>query len=460
MVVVTFALSLGLAPNADAFIYWSFEGGDSIGRAEPNGTGPDESFIANGDGPCGAVALNGAHVYWANVGSGAIGRANLNGSGVDQSFLTGANQPCQVAVDGAHVYWGNYGDGTIGRANLDGSGAVQNFVTGATEIGGLAVTPTHIYWANRGLAGSIGRAALSSPGSPNQSFITGAFYPTGMTVDATHVYWANYSAGTIGRAAIASPGSPNQSFVTGADFPCGVAVTSTHIFWTNNGIDGTIGRAPLANPNGTDKNQGLVSGLPAPCGVAVDAFRTPSCQSTSASTEQPQPVALALSCDTGGATRTFSIASPPAHGGILGFSASTGSLTYTPNPGFHGTDSFTYRATNKTATSSAATATVEVKASNEFSVGNAKKNKRRGTAKLTVNVPGPGGLQLANSKKVKGATTRAEAAGTLELLVKLKGKARKRLDEKGKMRVAVGVTFTPDGGDPAAQSANVKLVKK
>jgi virginiamycin B lyase len=459
MVAVVFAVSLGVAPSAEAFIYWANEGGDTIGRAELNGTGANESFVANVDGPCGGVAVDGSHVYWANLNSGTIGRANLNGSGVDQSFITGANQPCQVAVDGAHVYWGNFGDGTIGRANLNGTGAVQNFVTGATSIGGLAVTPTHIYWTNRGAVNTLGRAALSTPGSPDQSFITGASDPTGMAVNATHVYWANFGTDTIARAAIASPGSPNLSFVTGAANPCGVAVNSTHIYWTNNTFD-TIGRAPLADPNGPGQNQSLVTGAVGPCGVAIDAFGVPGCQNTAASTQQPQQVAIALPCATGGGTRTFSIVSPPAHGGIAGFSSSNGSLTYTPNPGFHGTDSFTYRATNQAATSSAATATIEVKASNEFSLGNAKKNKRRGTARLTVNVSAPGQLLLANSKKVKGANARAEVAGSVELQVKLKGKARKRLDEKGKMSAAVEVTFTPDGGDPATQSANVRLVKK
>ena len=266
---------------------------------------------------------------------------------------------------------------------------------------------------------------------------------------------------TIGRAAISSPGSPDQSFVTltAGDVPCGVAVTATHIFWSNAGPD-TIGRAPLADPNGPDKNQSLVTGTTGGCGVALDAFGTPSCESTSATTEQPLEVAIALPCDASGGTRSVSIASPPAHGQISGFDASTGQLTYTPDPGFHGTDSFAYQATSGTATSTAATATVTVKTSNELSLGRAKRNKRKGTAKLTVTVAGAGGVELSQTKKVKGSSKRAEAAGDVKLQVKLKGKAREKLAQKGKAKVGVDVTFSPDGGDPETKSATVKLVQK
>jgi hypothetical protein len=45
------------------------------------------------------VAVDGAHLYWANAGDGTIGRANLDGTGVNQSFIGGATGPCGVAVD-------------------------------------------------------------------------------------------------------------------------------------------------------------------------------------------------------------------------------------------------------------------------------------------------------------------------------------------------------------------------
>jgi hypothetical protein len=97
---------------------------------------------------------------------------------------------------------------------------------------------------------------------------------------------------------------------------------------------------------------------------------------------------------------------------------------------------------------------------NDISFGKVKKNKRKGTAKLTVNVPGPGELDLAKTKRIKPDDESAEAAGTERLLVKPKGKARKRLNAKGNAKVKAEVTYTPDGGEPNTESKRIKLVKR
>ena len=98
--------------------------------------------------------------------------------------------------------------------------------------------------------------------------------------------------------------------------------------------------------------------------------------------------------------------------------------------------------------------------SNEFSFGKLTKNKRKGTAKLTVKVPGSGELDLAKTKKLKADEEGVEAAGTEKLLVKPKGKAKKKLNEKGKAKVKAEVTYTPDGGEPNTESKKIKLIKR
>ena len=63
------------------------------------------------------------------------------------------------------------------------------------------------------------------------------------------------------------------------------------------------------------------------------------------------------SCTGGTGTVTLAATSTPAHGTV---SSPGGVLTYTPNAGFVGTDSFDYTGTDGTGTSEAATVTVEV----------------------------------------------------------------------------------------------------
>jgi glucose/arabinose dehydrogenase len=98
--------------------------------------------------------------------------------------------------------------------------------------------------------------------------------------------------------------------------------------------------------------------------------------------------------------------------------------------------------------------------SSEFSFGNVKKNKKKGTAKLTVIVPGPGDLELAKTRKVKGTEKGAEAEGKVKLPVKPKGKARKRLNAKGKAKVKAEVTYTLTGGEPNAKTKKLKLKRR
>jgi hypothetical protein len=106
-----------------------------------------------------------------------------------------------------------------------------------------------------------------------------------------------------------------------------------------------------------------------------------------------------------------------------------------------------------------------------FSLESVARNKRKGTAQLILQVPGPGTLSLSG-KGVKaktadaGAKTSVAAAGTVKLAIKPKGKVRKKLLTRGKARVAANVTFAPSAlpghaaGDPSTQSFKVKLIRK
>jgi hypothetical protein len=106
-----------------------------------------------------------------------------------------------------------------------------------------------------------------------------------------------------------------------------------------------------------------------------------------------------------------------------------------------------------------------------FSLGKVKRHKRKGTATLSVDVPGPGTLVLTGKGLVKqrpGGASRAvriaaktvSAAGKVTLRVKSKGKKRRKLNRAGKVRVKAKVMFTNTGGVPLTKAKRVKLVKR
>ena len=103
---------------------------------------------------------------------------------------------------------------------------------------------------------------------------------------------------------------------------------------------------------------------------------------------------------------------------------------------------------------------VGTKVSNKLKLRGTKRNKNRGTAKLTVKVPYSGELKLKKTGNVKLQKKRAEQARKLRLLVKPRGKALKRLNNTGKANVTAKVRFAPDCGRPRTKSKKIGLVKR
>lgn len=100
--------------------------------------------------------------------------------------------------------------------------------------------------------------------------------------------------------------------------------------------------------------------------------------------------------------------------------------------------------------------TAAITPTNSVTFGKTKRNKRTGSATLTVNVPNPGSLTVGG-KGVKPGDAGANLAGSFKLKIKAKGKKRNALNATGKVTVKPAITFTPVGGDPGTQTQKVKL---
>lgn len=99
----------------------------------------------------------------------------------------------------------------------------------------------------------------------------------------------------------------------------------------------------------------------------------------------------------------------------------------------------------------------------DFSRTGLRRNKKKGTATLTFDVPNPGEL-TGSGRGVKAATeaviSKSVSAGPAQLLIKAKGKRKATLNARGKVKLNPTITYTPTGGDPRTLAVTVKLIKR
>jgi len=93
---------------------------------------------------------------------------------------------------------------------------------------------------------------------------------------------------------------------------------------------------------------------------------------------------------------------------------------------------------------------------NRFRVTKLKRNKNKGTAKLTIEVNGPGTLELRD-KQLKDATKTAAEAGKFKLAVVPDKKLKSELRREGRAEVKPKISFTPEGGSELTKKKSVTL---
>jgi hypothetical protein len=93
-----------------------------------------------------------------------------------------------------------------------------------------------------------------------------------------------------------------------------------------------------------------------------------------------------------------------------------------------------------------------------FKGGKARLNRRRGIAKLTVQVPSEAGVLTLAGRGFRPVSR--PAAGRVVIPVRPKGKKRKRLAARGKLRAVVRLAYAPPDGPPATLRARVTLKRR
>ena len=132
----------------------------------------------------------------------------------------------------------------------------------------------------------------------------------------------------------------------------------------------------------------------------------PTCPAAEATTPEDTPIPVTLSCtDVDSDPLTYGVVSGPAHGKLSGSGAS---LTYTPDPNYNGSDSFTYKANDGKEDSNTATETLTVTPKPAITATPNHGLRRTGTTSVFVHVEG----FPAHSTLVYGQCSTIESGGT------------------------------------------------
>jgi uncharacterized repeat protein (TIGR01451 family) len=233
-------------------VYWADRGAPKVQRAGLDGSNLEDLLFGGTGFPFGfpigiALDVPGGKMYFAEALFGqSIRRANLDGSGLE-TIVSGIGAVTGVALDlsAGKVYWTNAGLSGIERANLDGSNR-ESVVTGllAPRHLVLDIAGGKIYWADQ-VAGAIQRANID--GSGLETLITALTAPYGISLDITNgkIYWSEIFDGRIRRANI--DGSGIETIISGLVNPEGLAL----LIPDTTAPDATMTSAPLLLTNST-----------------------------------------------------------------------------------------------------------------------------------------------------------------------------------------------------------------
>ncbi len=130
--------------------------------------------------------------------------------------------------------------------------------------------------------------------------------------------------------------------------------------------------SPNPNFNGSDRltfktSDRRAESDTATVSITVNAVNdAPTANNSSVITKEGKSVSISLTgTDPDGDLLTYIVVTGPAHGSLKGIAGTSPKVSYTPEENFSGTDSFTFKVSDKTAESAVATALITVQAIND-----------------------------------------------------------------------------------------------
>jgi 6-phosphogluconolactonase (cycloisomerase 2 family) len=366
------------------------DSGPALGGADAIAISPDGRFVYVGAGTADALLVFSRDAATGRLTPLAGAAGCLRANRTNCTPVTGIDGPSAIAItpDGTSLYVSSATAGTITAFQRDvntgtltqlgpGLGCLSDVpLADCTPIGGLArassiaITPDGLTVV---AVGTDDDAVLSLRRDP----------PTGALTRVSCVAATAATAGCTVSPLIQGPRAVTirpGGFVAWVASSRGDSIVTLQLDIATGTLTPTTGTAAclrrLASldcraARALDDPRGLVTSADGSRVYAVSALSdgvavlgpqlAPNCLAVRAKTVANNPRSVVLACsDPNGDRVTLTIQRQPRHGRIGGLVKATGSILYTPAPGYAGSDSFTYTATDGLDTSALGTAVIAV----------------------------------------------------------------------------------------------------
>ena len=373
----------------------------------PSLTGPAATSVSVSSSPShGAVSTSGLAMsytptggYWGSD-SFQYTASNSVGTSAPATVTITVVQATIAGATSATVAYGSTGNPIT--LNVSGGAATSVAVSSQAAHGTATASGTSItYTPTSGYSGSDSFQYTATN-------FAGSSAPATVSISVVQTPIAGASSATV---AFGSAGNPITLNLSGGA-PTSVAVSSQAAHGTATASGTSITYTPTSGYSGSDSFQYKatnVIGTSAAATVSITVNPQAPIASPAAATvaygSSGNPITLSLS---GGAPTSVTVSSQAAHGTAT---ASGTSITYTPNSGYWGSDSFQYKAANAGGTSIAATVSITINPQIPIT-GAASATVAYGSTgnAITLNLSGGAATSVAVSSQAAHGT--ATASGT------------------------------------------------
>jgi VCBS repeat-containing protein len=327
----------GIAAGSDGNLWFTEQGSNQIGRITPAGVVTQFNLPTSSAQPSGIVAGPDGALWFTETAVDQIGRISTGGTITEIALSTGSH-PYGITVGPDNALWftENAAD-TIGRITTASVITLFPVTSGSLPYGITTGSDGNLWFTEQGAA-KIGQ--LTTGGTLNEFSIGSGNIASEIVAGPNgDLFFTEFSSGAIGDMSTSGTVVGEYPSPTSGSLPSGIAIGPDHHVWASEDITDLAARLNFAP---TTKNSNFTTAAGSSLNTAAGAV-------------------LAGATDPENDPLTSVLVTGTSHGSLT--LNANGSFSYTPNSGYTGADSFTFKASDGFDTSNSSTVSITVSAS-------------------------------------------------------------------------------------------------